>query len=186
MKKIVCGNEMDRMPDLAFRIMAFMFNIADIFKSPDKKLVSLNIIAGQTVIDWGCGTGRYLKSASWLVGENGKVYAVDIHELAVESAKRIIKKENLHNVYPKQTDGRRVDIPDGSADLILAFDMFHMVSDPKNFLKMLSLLVKPGGMLILEDGHQPRSVTREKVINSGYWEIVEETRSYLKCSVKPH
>jgi ubiquinone/menaquinone biosynthesis C-methylase UbiE len=69
MKKVFCGNEIDRMPNWAFRIMAFMFNIVDFFKSGDRKLDLFNIQNGQTVIDYGSGTGRYLRKASELVGE---------------------------------------------------------------------------------------------------------------------
>ena len=54
MKKVLCGNEMDRMPNWAFKMMAFMFNLADKFKSPDKKLNPFNIQKGQTVVDYGC------------------------------------------------------------------------------------------------------------------------------------
>jgi cyclopropane fatty-acyl-phospholipid synthase-like methyltransferase len=186
MKKILCGNEMDRMPDWSFRIMAFMFNVADFFKSPDKKLDDIDIKPGQTVIDWGCGTGRYLKAASQKVGANGIVYAVDIQSLAVESAKRMMKKYGLENIRPRLTDGRTVDIPTGSVDLIYALDMFHMVSDPGAFLKMLSGLLKPGGTLILEDGHQPRSSTREKVLKTGLWEITAETGIHVECRKAGH
>jgi len=61
MKKVICGNEMDRMPNWAFNMMAFMFDIADAFKSPGHRLDAFGIQKGQTVVDWGCGTGRYLK-----------------------------------------------------------------------------------------------------------------------------
>ena len=182
MNKILCGNEMDRMPDWAFKIMAFIFTVTDIFKSPDARLDPFNIQTGQTVIDWGCGTGRYIKSASYLVGEQGTVYAVDIHELAITSARRIIKKYKLANVYPKLANGLETDIPPGTADLIYALDMFHMVRDSGSFLQMLAGFIKPEGILILEDGHQPRSLTIQKVKNSRCWQITEETRTYLKCS----
>jgi hypothetical protein len=59
MKKIMCGNEMDKMPGWAFRIMAFMFDVADVFKSTDKRLEPFKLQKGQTVIDYGSGTGRY-------------------------------------------------------------------------------------------------------------------------------
>jgi len=57
MKKVFCGNEMDRMPDWAFRIMAFMFNIVDLIKSPDSRLEPFKISEGQTIVDWGCEPG---------------------------------------------------------------------------------------------------------------------------------
>ncbi len=172
---------MDRMPDWAFRMMAFMFNLTDKFISPDKRLVPFDIRKGQVVVDYGCGTGRYLRSASRLVGDTGKVYAVDIHELAISGAQNMISKFNLKNVTPVLTDGRSVNIPDQSADLIYALDMFHMVSDPNGFLKELCRITKPGGILYLEDGHQPRSLSKKKVLDSGSWTILEETGKHMKC-----
>ena len=182
MKKVLCGNEMDKMPGWAFRIMAFMFNLADLLISRDKKLDPFHLQKGQTVVDYGSGTGRYLPWASRLVGDDGIVYAVDIHELAVRSAFRRIEKENMKNVRPIQTDGKTVDIPAQSADVIYALDMFHMVKNTKPFLQELNRKIKPGGTFFLEDGHQPRELTKEKVLGSGSWKIVEETKSFIKCS----
>lgn len=175
---------MDRMPDWAFKTMAFMFNVTDRFKSPENKLKPFKIQRGQTVIDYGCGTGRYLPYASASVGDQGSVYAIDIHELAIKSAFQQIEKHKLKNVKPVLTDGTYVDVPAQSADIIYALDMFHMVSDPDSFLQELKRLARPGGILFLEDGHQPRPMTREKVLRSGCWDIEDSTKSYLKCKPK--
>jgi hypothetical protein len=36
-------------------------------------------------------------------------------------------------------------------------------------------------MLIIEDGHQPREVSRRKILNSGVWKIEKETVDQLEC-----
>ena len=184
MNKVFCGNEMDKMPGWAFRIMAFMFNVTDLFKPTDKKLLPFNIRKGSTVVDYGCGTGRYLKQASELVGDSGLVYAVDIHELAIESAFRIIKRHGLKNVKPEKTDGNTTHIPSGIADLIYALDMFHMVRNTFIFLQELKRISKRDGILIIEDGHQPRALAKEKIMKSELWEIVEENDSFITCRPK--
>jgi ubiquinone/menaquinone biosynthesis C-methylase UbiE len=181
MKKIFCGNEMDRMPDWAFRSMAFMFNVADLFKSPDSKLKPFNIQKGQTVIDYGCGTGRFLPGTSALVGEKGLVYAVDIHELAIKCAFMQIEKYKLQNVKPVLTDGKTVDISSQSADIIYALDMFHMVKDTDSFLQELNRMIKRDGTLFLEDGHQLRALTLEKIQKSACWVVAEESKSFVRC-----
>ena len=135
-------------------------------------------------MDYGCGTGRYIRQASESVGEKGRVYAVDIHPLAIKAAAGISAKFNLKNVSPLLTDGKSVDIPTASADLVYALDMFHMVSDTGSFLKELYRITKPDGILILEDGHQPRALAKEKVSRSGCWEVAEETRSHMKYKPK--
>jgi len=141
---------------------------------------------GQTVIDFGSGTGRYLRRASEMVGEEGLVYAVDIQELAVKSAFRIIAKHNLKNVKPVLTDGISAGVPSHVADIVYCLDMFHMVKDTRQFFMDLNRLTKPEGILYLEDGHQPRTSTREKVLESGYWEILEESAKFIKCKPKTH
>lgn len=175
---------MDKMPDWAFRIMSLMFKISDVFKSPDKRLEPFNIQKGQTVIDYGSGTGRYLPKASALVGEQGLVYAVDIQELAVKAASRVAEKHGLKNVKPVLADAGGVNIASQTADLIYCLDMFHMVKEYRLFLEELNRLTKPGGVLYLEDGHQPRSLAREKLLGSGCWEILEETKNFIKCTPK--
>jgi ubiquinone/menaquinone biosynthesis C-methylase UbiE len=177
MKKVMCGNEMDRMPNWAFKMMSFMFNIGDIIKSPNHRLDAFNIQTGQTVVDWGCGTGRYLKQASEQVGGDGTVYAVDIHQLAIEAAANVAKKYNLKNIHPVLTDGKSVKIPSQSVDVVYALDMFHMVSDTKGFLTELCRITKPDGVLYLEDGHQPSALAKEKINNSGCWNIITETKA---------
>lgn len=181
MTKTICGNEMDRMPGWAFRIMSAMFFIQDMFKPAGVKLDPISIKEGNTVVDWGCGTGRYLKRASELAGKNGRVYAVDIHALAINSAHRRIRRHELMNVFPVLTDGVSVDIPSGCADVIFAFDMFHMVSNPTVFLKELKRISRENALLYLEDGHQPRELSKEKILKSGAWKIVEEKKIHLVC-----
>ncbi|MCX6268843.1 MAG: class I SAM-dependent methyltransferase [Bacteroidetes bacterium] len=114
----------------------------------------------------------------------GTVYAVDIHQLAIEAAANVTGKYNLKNVHPVLTDGITVNIPPRSADLVYALDMFHMVKDTNAFLKELCRITKPDGILILEDGHQPRALAKEKVNITGCWEVVAETKAYMKCKPK--
>jgi ubiquinone/menaquinone biosynthesis C-methylase UbiE len=186
MKKVLCGNELDRMPDWAFKTMAFIFNVTDRIIPTSHRLDSFNIQKGQTVVDYGCGTGRYLMQASRLAGDTGIVYAADIHDLAIESAFRRIHEHDLKNVRPVLTHDNTVDIPSHSADVVYALDMFHMVKDHLGFLLELNRITKPDGFLILEDGHQKREVSKEKVIHSGLWKILEETKKHMKCSPIPH
>lgn len=170
------------MPSLAFRLMNWMMKIRDLFGSPATKLDSFGIQPGYTVIDYGCGPGRYLRKASQLVGENGKVYAVDIHELAIKCALRIKSKKNIPNIQPVKASGYFAPIPENQADLIYALDMFHHVSNPNEFLNELHRLIKPGGKLILEDGHQKRRKTIAKITNNRRWQIQSQSSQSLQLT----
>lgn len=172
---------MDRMPDLAFRMMALTFKIRDVFIHEEKVLNEFGIRQGQSVVDYGCGPGSYIREASKLVGKEGRVYAVDIHELAIEAVKKLIKKEDLHNVTAMVVSNGRCPLEDNSIDLIYALDMLHMVANPNAFLKELNRISKPDGVLYIDNGHQRRAEAKTKVNTSETWQIIEENPCYMKC-----
>ncbi len=171
----------DRVPDLYFRLMAFTIRIRDRFGYPAGLLARIGVRDGMTVVDYGCGPGSYVKEASGLVGVTGTVYAVDVHELAVEAVSHRSRKEELANVIPVLAKGYDSTLTDAVADLVYALDMFHMVENQKAFLAELRRIMKPDGTLILDDGHQPREKTRRAILGSGLWSIEEETGEYLRC-----
>jgi len=178
----IMGKGAERIPKSAFYIMTFLMKIMDFFGNySNKRFRELGIKNGQKVIDYGCGPARYLKNSSRAVGKKGRVYAVDIHPTAIKMANDKIKKFNLKNVKAIQADGYSVNIPENTADLIYALDMFHMVKEPDMLLRELRRLVKPDGFLIIDDGHQSREETKYKIINSGFWNIEKEHENRLKC-----
>jgi ubiquinone/menaquinone biosynthesis C-methylase UbiE len=102
--------------------------------------------------------------------------------MAIVSVEKLIKKYNLLNVKTILTDGKSTPIADDTADLIYALDMFHMVIETDSFLKELCRITKRDGILIIEDGHQPRSASKEKILRSAAWKIIDEKKKYLKCT----
>ena len=182
LKKVFCGNEMERVPNIAFKLMSFIFKIIDVFYPFEERISNFGIKEGITVIDYGCGPGGYLKEVSRLVGEEGKVYAVDVHKLAIKSVKKRIEKYNLENVEPVLADRYSCDVDDHTADIIYALDMFHMIREPDPFLKELHRLLKKDGFLIIDDGHQSRDKTKTKINNSKLWNIAEESKDHLRCT----
>ena len=136
------------------------------------------------MVDYGCGPGRYIAEASRRVGPRGKVYAIDVHELAIAGVRKMIAMHNLTNVIPVLAKGYNSGLPDHVADLIYALDMFHSVKDPMALLAELRRIVKPSGTLILEDGHQSREKTRAKIARSSLWRIISEEKAHLTCMPK--
>ena len=175
----------DRMSDLSFRMMSATFSLIDwVYPRIDQRVVNFGLQPGMTVINYGCGPGRYTLRFSRLVGPSGKVYAVDIHELAIQTVKSKIDKYHLANVIPFLAKGYDSGLPDHIADAVCAIDMFFGVKEPTTFLGELKRIIKPEGILVIDDGHQPRKTTREKILASSYWDIWEETPDHLKCRPK--
>lgn len=134
-----------------------------------------------TVVDYGCGPGRYTTRFARLVGPTGRVYAVDIQPLAIAAVEKKMVKLGLANVLPLLARGYRCGVPDHVADVVCAIDMFFSVRDPTAFLGELKRIAKLDGVLVIDDGHQPRAVTKRSILDSGHWSSVEETRDHLEC-----
>jgi len=149
----------------------------------DKECDKFGIKKGDLVIDYGCGSGGYTKKVSELIGDEGKVYAVDIQELSIEAVKKKIVKYQLKNVKPILVKNIR-QIEDNVADIILAIDMFHMVDDTHLFLQELHRLLKNNGYLFISMHHMTPDEARGKIASSKLWQIVDEVDNCLKCVPK--
>lgn len=181
-KNMVQKGKSERMPDWHFKFMNLCFHLIDfIYPYIDKRVEKFGLKPGMTVVDYGCGPGRYTTRFAQLVGRHGKVFAVDIHELAVEAVKKKIDKYGLTNIEAVLASGYDSTLPDTIADVVCALDMFFMVKKPVEFLAELKRITKNSGCLVIDDGHQRRSVTKASILQSGHWDIVEETRDHLKC-----
>ena len=163
-------------------MMSLMMELQDFLSARiDKRVKTFGITDGMTVVDYGCGPGRYTIRFSRLVGDKGRVYAVDIHELAVKAVNRKMQKYNLRNVEPVLATGYHSGLPDHVADRVTAIDMFPGVPDPVTFLEELHRITKKDGLLVIDDGHQSRKTTIERISLSDRWEVAEETSDHLKC-----
>jgi len=184
--KKMSGCEVEHIPNTSFRLMSFVLAIRDILFPVGKRFDQFGIDKGFIVVDFGCGPGSYVEKASQLVGDGGKVYAVDVHPLAIKSIKQRARRKNLENVVPVLSTGYPVDIDSHSADVIYALDMFHHVKDARAFLEELNRLLKPSGALFIESGHQPLDDAKQKIVKSNCWAIIKEERNMFKCTPKEY
>jgi ubiquinone/menaquinone biosynthesis C-methylase UbiE len=170
------------MSDVAFRLMNATFTLIDLFSTKiDQRVLTFGIQDGMTVIDYGCGPGRYATRFSKLVGESGKVFAIDIQPLALEAVKRKMQQQGRHNIVPVLTDGYNTGLPDHAADIACVIDMFFGVKDPSALLREVHRIIKTEGTLVIDDGHPSRATTLQKIKAATGWRIIEETRDHLKC-----
>jgi len=181
-RKSAKKRDSEKMSGAGFRSMNVLFRIIDfLFPYIEKRVRKFGIEEGMTVVDYGCGPGRYTMKFSKLVGETGKVYAVDIHELAIQAVNNKIGKHSLENVEPLLADGYNSGVPDHVVDVVCAIDMFFIIKNPTAFLRELKRITKRDGILVIDDGHQPREETKRKILDSGHWTIQTESRDHLKC-----
>ena len=112
-------------------------------------LAALDVQLGQTVCDLGCGNGFYTLELARLVGEDGRVLAVDIQPEMLTLLRERAKAAEVGNVEPIL--GSLIDpcLPDGELDLILLVDVYHELSHPVEVLRELREALKPDGRIAL-------------------------------------
>jgi len=164
---------MDRaMPGLMFRGMSLLFRIRDLISPPSDMLAEVDILPGYRVLDYGCGPGAFVPEVSKRVGPSGRVYALDIHPLAVARVQALVRCEGLDNVETI-CSGCQTGLADDSLDVVLLYDIFHMLSEQDAVLAELRRVLKPGGTLSLQDPHMQEEDILARVAESGSFSFVQ-------------
>lgn len=171
---------------LSFRMTMVFFDILDsLYPYIKKRVKKFGIKQGMTVVDYGCGPGSYTKEMAELVGRGGTVYAVDMNRLAIEAVEKKVGKYKLRNVRlilePMWMTGYDSTFSNRLADIVCALGKLSTISQTAAFFGELRRIIKDDGTLIIDDNQQPRDVTKRKILDSGLWDILEETSDHLKC-----
>jgi len=170
------------MRDLHFRFMSFGYKFRDFFKPRQDVLKEVDIRPGFHVLDYGCGPGSYSIIAAELVGTTGKVYALDIHPLAVKRVQDIASKKGLTNIETIRADCA-TGLEDSSVDVILLYDTFHSLGDPDAVLAELHRVLRSNGILSFSDHHMKEDEIVSRLTNRGLFNLSrkgEMTYTFLK------
>jgi ubiquinone/menaquinone biosynthesis C-methylase UbiE len=161
------------MSNFDFQFMSVGYKIRDFFLPRKNILKEVGIKPGFHVLDYGCGPGSYIIPLAELVGESGKIYALDIHPLAIQKVQYIASKKQLKNVEAILSDCQ-TGLPDNTLDVVLLYDAFHHLSDPDMVLKELHRVLKPDGILSLSDHHLKENEIVSGVTNGGLFRLLKK------------
>ncbi len=163
--------------------MVFPLTLASKSPWPEQGKTSIyNISSGSTIMEYGSGLGRFIVKTSRLAGPYGVVYAADQRTSSLFFSKLIIRRNKLDNVIPLLIKPYRISLPDKSLDLVFAFNVFHTINFTDLWLKEMHRLLKLDGTLIIENGRQSMKKARERIFETGIWDIVIENRNLLRCT----
>ncbi len=145
-------NKDEPMSKSHFKFMIKHFNKRDKDYPPLNKIRKTKIKEGSIVLDYGCGPGSYSIAAAQVVGDLGKVYAADIHPLAIDEVKNRVREKGIKNIETILTN-RDTNLDENSIDVVLLLDIYHHLSDPKSILEELYRVLKKEGSLSVDDHH---------------------------------
>ncbi|WP_317169340.1 class I SAM-dependent methyltransferase [Mucilaginibacter humi] len=111
-------------------------------------MAKLPITASSVVADIGAGTGYYTFPIAAKVPQ-GKVYAVEIQQSAINYLQQRSKQLNLNNVIVVKGGEESPNLPDNAIDLAIMVDVYHELSYPHEMLRAIKRSLKPRGKLLL-------------------------------------
>ena len=114
---------------------------------------ALHIAEGSTVADLGAGGGWFTTRLARRVGQNGRVYAIDVQPLMIQAIVRRMQREGLSDVVtPVLGDYDDPNLPPNArTDAVLIVDAFHEMEHPVVMLRNLARTLKPRGRIGIID-----------------------------------
>lgn len=169
---------------LAFNLMAVALKLRDAVSPRIRILEVAGIHPGDRVLDFGCGPGSYLLPLLTLTGREGRVFALDMHPLAIKSVEQIIRKRGLHSVTPILSRCR-TGLDEKSIDVALLYDVYHALHEPAAVLNEIHRVLKPGGILSFSDHHMKEREIEERFRENSPFHIKGRTGNVYSL-VKKH
>jgi ubiquinone/menaquinone biosynthesis C-methylase UbiE len=141
------------MQKVAFWTITLMHDnpLLPLVKDPYKLLKAAGLKRGQKVLEVGCGPGFFTIPAARIVGEEGLVYAVDVNPYAIARVRGKIAREGIKNVTPLLANASDTGLPEKSIDLAFLFGLGHIAGGQKNVLAEIHRILRPSGVLSLQD-----------------------------------
>jgi ubiquinone/menaquinone biosynthesis C-methylase UbiE len=118
---------------------------------PPGKIIGGYVRPGDTVLDAGCGPGYFTRAMARMVGEKGRVIAVDLQEGMLEKLKDRATSEGLiSRIRVIKASDTSLNLPgDEPVSFALAFYLVHEVPDQGRLYGEIARVLVPGGILLL-------------------------------------
>lgn len=111
-----------------------------------RMLQELDVRAGHTVVDLGCGPGTDLADLAAAATDTGEVIGID-HDPAMVDAARA-RSADAPAVQARVGDVHDLALPDRSADRARTDRVLQHVADPLAALREIHRVLRPGGRLV--------------------------------------
>ena len=134
----------------AVRRLVILHNIYGPFGR--KILLRAGLKPGMKVADFGCGVGMVSRMLAEIVGPPGAVVGIDASLEQVEQARQLCRKTGLNNTAFLGADATKTDLPNDWFDLVYCRYLLLHLPDPDACLLEMRRVLKPGGMIVIEDG----------------------------------
>lgn len=121
----------------------------DEWQKPDEVIALLGVDEGAHVADVGAGGGYFTFKLASVVGETGRVYAVDVDDDMVAYLKERAEADGLANIEVIRGEFDDPLLPDGRIDLVLTSNTYHHIEQRSEYFARLLADLAPGGRVVI-------------------------------------
>lgn len=116
---------------------------------PEQTLINLLLQKGDIMADIGCGIGYFTISASKIVGESGKIFAMDISPEMLQDVGIKINENSISNVEPILTEENNLKLKDNEVTFAFISFVLHEADEKENFLSEIKRIISPEGKIAI-------------------------------------
>jgi ubiquinone/menaquinone biosynthesis C-methylase UbiE len=143
----------------------------DVWQQPDRVMDALGIGAGSRVADVGCGDGYFVLRLARRVGNEGRVFGVDVDEGELRKLRRRVREEGFTNVEIIESRDDDALLSPASVDVVLIVNAYHEMRKFDAMLHSVHRALSPGGLLAIIDA--PGSGGRDRKAHQSAHTIAE-------------
>jgi len=116
--------------------------------NPEALLLRAGLVQGMKFVDVGCGDGFFAILAAKIVGETGKVYAVDSDSQAIERLRTNSAINSLTNIEARIAIAEETIFCENCADIVFFSIVLHDFNDPEKVLCNAGRIIKKTGRVV--------------------------------------
>jgi SAM-dependent methyltransferase len=124
-----------------------------------RTLLRAGLTEGMHVADFGCGVGMVTRMLAEMVGPTGHVTGIDVSAGQLKQAGKLCQGAGLRNVSFVEGDACATGLSRNSFDLAYCRFLLMHLPDPASCLREMRDVLKPGGILVVEDGDLASAVS---------------------------
>ena len=140
----------------------------------------LNLQAGEVVADIGAGTGLFTRLFSERLGEQGRVFAVDITTNFVTAIVLKARRDGIRNIIGVICSETSCELPANSVDVIYICDTYHHFEFPQKTMGSIHHALKENGRLVVVDFERIEGESSDWIlghVRAGKETVIEEIES---------
>ncbi len=143
---------------------------------PPEKFVSQFVSEGKVVADLGCGPGYFTLPLAKIVGQRGKVYAVDFDAKQIERVKeKAASKGYEETIEAHSSSAAEVGfIPDKGVDFVFAGGLLCCMLDHAGAIREIKRILKEDGSVYLSISKLARKNDPRAITKSEWREMISE------------